>query len=512
MNLLLTTYQLSAWSTLFGNIELEKFDSPPESDIQESAIVKSAVTSEIVTRLLLSKQNANQKIWLGFSQAEYYLAAALENGQPLPAAAAEWQSLASETLNFHIQNRRKISLFNIHQALFAPIRFAELLFNKTTNDNVTCDIKAECFQLIIANQYVNQNPELKQLNRLLQASAVSLCISETITFDFEKITQHITNIASRESSFLSLKNQLQDKENTLSQLAIEINQLQFSNKKSATELKDVINSETELISSLHKTQHHLEILLIENQALKDTIKTNESDSNLSIEASTRLIRDLKSDVDRLKQEQSTLKMNRDKLSAELDSARLDQKKYQVELEKERQESKHAILARDKQYKRDIKKLEDKLRKSSAKAAGAEFNEQVSEEKLNLFKKSISWKLGKPIRAIGGLLRNKDETRDQLVRNIGLILTSEYFDVEWYLRTYTDVAQNGINPAEHYLLFGAAEGRLPGPLFDGNWYLTQYPDFANANINPLLHFILYGQQEGRRSSPKMLTNSSPDAED
>jgi hypothetical protein len=83
------------------------------------------------------------------------------------------------------------------------------------------------------------------------------------------------------------------------------------------------------------------------------------------------------------------------------------------------------------------------------------------------------------------------------------MTSEYFDIIWYLQSYPDVAESGINPAEHYLCFGADEGRAPGPLFDSNWYLSQYPDVAENEVNPLLHYVKFGAQEGRTASPKLL---------
>lgn len=37
-----------------------------------------------------------------------------------------------------------------------------------------------------------------------------------------------------------------------------------------------------------------------------------------------------------------------------------------------------------------------------------------------------------------------------------------FDAEWYLETYPDVAQCGMDPAEHFLWLGARLGRRPGP--------------------------------------------------
>ena len=86
---------------------------------------------------------------------------------------------------------------------------------------------------------------------------------------------------------------------------------------------------------------------------------------------------------------------------------------------------------------------------------------------------------------------KQQTADrQLVESSGLL------DPTWYLNRYPDVAELGIDPIEHYLLFGAAEGRLPGPDFDTAWYLAQNPDVAAGNFDPLLHYIRYGASEGR----------------
>ena len=45
-----------------------------------------------------------------------------------------------------------------------------------------------------------------------------------------------------------------------------------------------------------------------------------------------------------------------------------------------------------------------------------------------------------------------------------LLATGLFDVDFYLRSYPDVAAAGLDPAAHYLLVGAREGRDPHPLF------------------------------------------------
>lgn len=79
-----------------------------------------------------------------------------------------------------------------------------------------------------------------------------------------------------------------------------------------------------------------------------------------------------------------------------------------------------------------------------------------------------------------------------------VADSGLFDALWYAKQYPDTAKSSHSPLDHYLLFGAAEGRDPHPLFDSDWYLRQYPDVDRTN--PLFHYVRYGAAEGRDPSP------------
>ena len=78
-----------------------------------------------------------------------------------------------------------------------------------------------------------------------------------------------------------------------------------------------------------------------------------------------------------------------------------------------------------------------------------------------------------------------------------IRASGLFDEQWYLQTYPDVAQARIDPVEHYLRFGASDGRNPSAQFNTRWYRDAYSDVAATGMNPLLHYIEFGRREGRR---------------
>jgi len=78
----------------------------------------------------------------------------------------------------------------------------------------------------------------------------------------------------------------------------------------------------------------------------------------------------------------------------------------------------------------------------------------------------------------------------------LIEVSGLFDAESYLSDNDDVARGGLDPLNHFLLYGGLEGRRPSAHFNSSRYLDENPDVKSTNFNPLVHFILYGLLEGR----------------
>lgn len=90
-----------------------------------------------------------------------------------------------------------------------------------------------------------------------------------------------------------------------------------------------------------------------------------------------------------------------------------------------------------------------------------------------------------------------------------------FDKEYYLETYPDIAAAGVDPYAHFVKQGKAEGRLGVPPgirssgelagsakepFDAEYYLENYPDIAAAGVDPYEHFVMQGRAEGRLGKP------------
>jgi hypothetical protein len=81
-----------------------------------------------------------------------------------------------------------------------------------------------------------------------------------------------------------------------------------------------------------------------------------------------------------------------------------------------------------------------------------------------------------------------------------LAASGLFDAAWYQWRNEDVAAAAHDPLEHYVDYGAVEGRWPNRYFDPAWYRQDNPDVAAAGIDPLLHYITDGEREGRRAHP------------
>lgn len=76
----------------------------------------------------------------------------------------------------------------------------------------------------------------------------------------------------------------------------------------------------------------------------------------------------------------------------------------------------------------------------------------------------------------------------------------YFDRQWYLEAYPDVAEAGVDPATHYRTAGFREGRQPNALFNSEAYLAVNPDLAGYEDDLFLHYVFFGAAEGRPLAP------------
>lgn len=105
-----------------------------------------------------------------------------------------------------------------------------------------------------------------------------------------------------------------------------------------------------------------------------------------------------------------------------------------------------------------------------------------------------------------VLKTTDTNTELPSSDVELLRQSDWFDAEWYLQTYPDVKQSGMDPTLHYVIHGGKEGRDPSPQFNSRWYISFHTDVAEQGVNPLIHFLREGMKQGREIQPSDKANS------
>ncbi|MBL3527808.1 MAG: hypothetical protein JMN27_09570 [gamma proteobacterium endosymbiont of Lamellibrachia anaximandri] len=309
-------------------------------------------------------------------------------------------------------------------------------------------------------------------------------------------------------------------------------QTQLTQAKQAQEKLESANEEAGqenelLLLQLHQVQEELEAVFLQKQQIDQSQK--EQDAKLKqlqreldqtrkdFQVEEKIRKGLAGEQQKLQTQIESLTKGRDeqaKLATERQGQLTQAKQSQEKLEsakKETEQENELLLLQLHQVQEELEhyfiKYQDLVREleEQTKAESSSSEEQRESEKSKPAKTS---KITTPIRALAKPFRltNKARKREKVLVN--LLKDSGLFDESWYLAEYPDVAEAGIDPIQHYLRYGASEGRNPSPKFDTTFYLTTNPDIAQAEINPLIHYLRYGKEEGRLPSLQGISAWTP----
>ncbi|MDP4528993.1 hypothetical protein Q3O59_08120 [Alkalimonas delamerensis] len=492
MKLVLSCMETPWWNTLQTQWpDLTKFEEIPPTLSANGLIPATANFEQLAT---LVQRDDVSALLVFFVQAEHAIAQAIQQGDSLQQACDSWLAQATALTNLHRKNRKKIRLVNLHQALQFPLQLQAQLHSMQLDMPAFDATSPETtMELLLSCQAVRQHEELQRLNTLLQASALPLAENEQPELNIEALQQQQAelqaNLKQQQEDAKQLKADLQSSQQENELLVQQRAELQANLKQQQEDAK-------QLKADLQSSQQENELLLQQLMAVQEELEKyflQAKASNNELEANRKQLSQTKQQLANEKKSATALRKQQKKLEQSI----------------QEQTRRHTLDVKTLQQKeRELKKLQQEHKQLKADYAGVNYQlYQVSQE-ISAVKNSRLWKGSAPLRKLSQLVQRGSEAREQLQRDSGLLFTSEYFDADWYLATYPDVAEAGINPAEHYLQYGANEGRFPSLQFDGNWYLQRYPDVAKAGLNPLLHFIKHGQAEGRQVSPKLLIKPIP----
>lgn len=524
--------------------ELESSLGPASVSIKTS---DENITNVVLLRRL-SIEPSQDNCYLFYPTLSSLLSQCLLNLDVRSKVVSYYETMSNELFELKKKNRNSVTCVGISIV-------GNKEFNTALNGiayKVTYSNKNSSLEGMLADFFIHKNKELKK--KVGSLSAISQFVEEIhisesdmqSELEFVKDSLFIKTSFGKSSDIASSIDLLHEKSEYIAQLKKSYEELKTQNFNVTAELKAHVAEQESLKKDRERAIHQIQVLQeslvekhqeisikeseFENKYSKQLAELNKENDELlaalkvaeaeqisaqeSLDNSIKEIQNLQElyevksiDANRL----ATLNSELEKENRVLATKILDVNEEQMNLsllyssatERAEKDRKQAI-AKQKVLERELTRFKTRNAEITHKYSSLRYKMFCINRELELIQSSPFWKGSRLLKNLKSKL-NKNKISESVKADIALIATSEYFDFDWYLETYSDVQEANVDPAQHYLIAGAEEGRLPGPNFDGNWYLERYPDVAEAEINPLLHFIKCGKREGRVPSPKMLAD-------
>jgi hypothetical protein len=489
------------------------------------------------------------KFLLFYSRAEAGLTQACRQGVDPRQFLDDWQSAGHHILKFYRHHRRQTILLDAEASLRQPRALIDICQGfgielQTLPRNQIQPANRASVEHYFANFWLADKPAVQPLQEELEASSHPLdnipppeaepleifnhyqrhLINEQkLRHELEETIKKLKTAEQtrfeqdrRQQQLLSRIDQLAKDLHEQKQLNTEeraqLEQIQQACQESEADKKEAQQENELLLQQLHQVQEELEETFLQKQQLEHTqqnlgdqlkqyqeqikqlSKTKDEQSKLATERQTQ--------VEKVQQAKQKIEAANRETTRENELLLLQLHQVQEELEE--------IFLRHQNMKQAHKKLETANQQAveekdilsqdlqQVKQELQDKNKEIEKQlQRNTFLKgTASWKMTAPVRAVIRLFRKSGKKKDDTKKLVKLLKASGLFDETWYLAENADVAASGLNPVEHYLLYGVAEGRNPSKEFDTRRYLEANPDVAEVKMNPLVHFVKYGKSENR----------------
>tara|TARA_R110001583_G_scaffold125813_1_gene277368 strand:- start:398 stop:1921 length:1524 start_codon:yes stop_codon:yes gene_type:complete len=501
MKIILSLTPSELWKTLQLTIEARHAASPNEINSGKDEIVVLTPYQSLIGEDIIALLKRSEKLIIFCQQAEYWLSESIANGVQVSEALQLWKKLTIAVLDLKKKNRSKVKIINLN--LFVLQSQRELLLSNI----IGCDINLTSqldraldnnFHLILAKQAVYQST-LTSLNDIFDASCEMMGENIESCFDVQSLLDEQTIVLS-DIRYHEGQSKLLEKELVTAHEIID-----DLNKK----IENLNNELSESSSSKQELQREYENKILQSNSIYKILEHEKNEILASYQDNydiSKRLSEINAENKVLIQKTHSFRLKNRKAHAEIELLResLDEKSlYTRNLTNKYEAHRYQSEINHKKLLKELNKTRAEL--GQYKAKNAEYHQKVQNLELEVktIKDSVLWRSSAPIRAISNRLTKPERIKQSFQRDLSLIMESQYFDADWYIETYPDIAEAKLKPAEHYLKFGLKEKRYCSPIFDPIWYLDKYPDVVESGMNPLLHFIKYGELEGRLASPKLL---------
>ncbi len=157
-------------------------------------------------------------------------------------------------------------------------------------------------------------------------------------------------------------------------------------------------------------------------------------------------------------------------------------------------------------KKEISDLQKKLKKQEAQAADKlELQAKTQNRKIAVLRQGYNRRrefLDLLFRQMGNGVReaNPESQLPNMILPLWILGNADEFDIDWYEQNYPETSSR--HPIVHYFEEGAKKLYNPSQRFNTKYYVETYREVGQLGMNPLVHFILFGRQRGFSPVPKV----------
>lgn len=154
---------------------------------------------------------------------------------------------------------------------------------------------------------------------------------------------------------------------------------------------------------------------------------------------------------------------------------------------------------------ELRRLRTEISKERNLLASKERNLLASARELSQLRREAI--AGGPLQTLTKGFSRTLRRRGQALECLRLLRGEGGVDADWYLRVNPDVAESGMEPAFHYFVYGAYEGRDPNPHFSTLEYVSKNSSVLCSGMDPLSHFLSIDKSR-EFSKPPMNSKEEP----
>lgn len=430
----------------------------------------------------LLANHAEQQIHLLWPQPVPYMAARTEQGAAPNELQNTWKAQAQRLVALFRKHRKQLKLYG-----YVP---GQALSQTSGALTQLPTLETTALHRLAAAHLVNDDAQLQQAHTYLVASSqeTSAWNQDTV----KDITEALAQQQALEEAELEnhqYAQQLDQAQQTLEQQLLALDEAQKAveeGKQTAQALSKAMEEGQQTAQALTKAQAENE------QTIRELHKVQE--------ALEKALNEKSQQAQQVKQvdEENTLVIK--------ELHRVQEAFEQVLIEKEQR------LAQLHKVQEELERLHVDQQALKKRAESRQKNLNVlrsdSEKRIKHLQTLVRWLRVHAHRHASAAYRNSSAYKKALPKQVALVESSAYFNAQWYCEQYPDVAKSGMNPAEHFVKFGALEGRNPSAAFTTEYYLTQHQDVAASGQHPLIHYVKYGMAEQRATQPSQRQLPAP----